>query len=398
MSQASYTTVSDDLDRMARLSCALEAYGEILRRGEVNPESSLGQSLALGLEAIDPNIDIREGSVVTLRAIKEGIVQLAKMTRNAVRMLLELIQSFYVKFTGSLGAVRSRQKKIGKMLGKLGGKVAYTTMEVSGIHRLCINGQFVGDDVNSLNDMRLVTDFILNAYPKAVAAVSRDASRQFLNIAERSEERASKEIAREAISSFAKVMQTRLQVPPMFVSASSKELPPAFNGSGAYHRSPFMPGNMALVFTHPSEIVARAEKTQVGNYAGLISSAFTCKFLELPLNAVDRGTREVEVPSIKTLNGLYQGISNILDLAERGESGVRDFQTVKAIVDDAIRQVAEMNDNAGNASNVMIHMLGAMSEKLAEPMGSFTHWLAITLNVYLAYMEHCIRHYQSEGV
>jgi len=398
MSQARFERVSDDLDRMAQMSCALEAYGEILRSQAFDPSSPVGKAIGIGLEAIDPNIDIKEGSKVTLRAIKEGLIALAKMTRNAIRILFETIQSFYVKFTGSLGAVRSKHKRVGKQLGRLGSRVAYTKMTITGVNRLSVNGEFIGDDPASLQGILQVTEFILNTYPRAVANVSRDTSRRFVNLVEDAEDKTNKEIAKEAISLFAQSLHSKLTIPASFVSASHKELPPGFKDMGTQHRSLFMPGNYALVLSHPSEIQSRAEKTQATNYATVINNAFTCKFIELPLNTADRGAREVEVPSIQVLNQLYQGISNILSVAERGESGVEDFKTVKSIVDDAIRQVAERSRDVSNANNVVIHMLGAMSQKLAEPMGSFTHWLAITLNVYLAYMDHCIKHYQEEGV
>ena len=73
-------------------------------------------------------------------------------------------------------------------------------------------------------------------------------------------------------------------------------------------------------------------------------------------------------------------------------------EAVKTVVDDAIRQVMDVRDGNGKANTTVIQMLGSMSETLAAPMNNFTHWVAVTMNVYLNFIDHCIKHYEMEGV
>lgn len=393
MNALTFDRVSEDLDRMALMSCALEAYQEILHDKRFDPSNSVGLALQVGLEAIDPTINVKEGTAVTLRVIKDGIVKLAKMTRQALKLLFDFIQSMYVKFTGSLGMVRRRHKLIGNRIGKLGRRTTYSKLKVTGISRLSIDGRFVGADASTLSEIRGVVDFILNTYPKAVANTSRDCARKFQNLVENAKDEQSVLVAKLAIEAFDESLGQRLVVPASFTKADTKELPSSMTGNGVM-RSPHLPGNYAMLLDMPQ----RTSGGDVNNYATLIANAFTFKFTELSLNAPDNTEREIDVPSIQDLNLLYTGINDILSLAERGESGRREYATVKVLVDDAINQISERSGELSNTNNVLIHMLGAMSKKLAEPVGTFLHWLAVTLNVYLGFMDHCIAHYSAEGV
>lgn len=399
MSQtASMEDVGNDIHRFARLSCALEAYAEILGGADVNASSPMGMTISLGLESIDPTLDIKEGSMITLKAIKKGLIAAAKAAREALRLLFRMLGSLYVKFTGSLGVVRGHQKRTAKALGRLGGRVTYKKMTISGINRLCINGQFVADDPQTLAAIAQVTDHVLNKHPKMVADVSRLISRRFLDLAERSEGKNNLDVAREGMEIFAQALSTTMSQPAGATVAQPRELPSAYKDAGTFHRSRVLPGNYALIYTDPSTVSQYVKTAQASSYAALIGSAFRIRFTELPLNTADRAERTVDVPSIQTLNALVKGISDILTIAERGESGMRDFNVVKVTVDDAIRQIAERSQNVANSSNVVLHMLGSISETLASPMDNFTHWVAVTLNVYLAYIDHCIKHYLDEGV
>lgn len=390
--------VREDIHHFAKVSAALEAYGELLAVGDVVCSGPVGRAISLGLESIDPTLNVKEGGMITLKAIKKGLIIAAKATREALRILFQLLGSLYIKFTGSLGAVRGHQKRTAKALGRLGGRVTYKKMEISGINRLCINGQFVADDPAVLRSIAQITDYVLNQHPKTVADISRLVSRRFLDLSERSAGKNNIEVAREGMEIFAQALGNTMRPPAGAQQASPKELPSSFRDSGMFHRSQILPGNYALIYTDPSTVAQYAQTTQAANYAAVISGAFRIRFTELPINTADRAERMVDVPSIPTLNMLVKGISDILDIAERGESGIRDFNVVKTTVDDAIRQIAERSQNVSNSSNVVLHMLGSISETLAAPMDNFTHWVAVTMNVYLAYIDHCIKHYQVAGV
>jgi hypothetical protein len=399
---AAYQQVNGDLDSFGRMTDALEAYADLLSGQGDKADGHTLRSIRVGLESIDPDFDIKEGSAITLRALKDGIVKVAKATKAALKVLFEMIGSLYVKFTGSLGRVRGHQRSISKRLGKMGNKVTYTKMEVSGINRLCVDGKFVGAETSNLEDIRALSEYVLEKYPKAVADVARDAAREFVNLLSNNGDRTTSAVTEGAMAGFAKSLERHMKVPHGTVQAPAGQLPSGVKDNGHWYHSAVLPGNYALLFIHPGHVADLGKEVGTERYGQLIQQSFAVKFTELQMNTADRSARTIDVPSIKTLSALVEKISAILEIGESGEAGMKDFQTVKSVVDDAIRTIADRSERIGqeanNSGNALMHMLGAISQKLAEPMGNFTHWLAVELNVYLTFIGHCLNHYEAEGV
>ncbi|AEH03610.1 internal head protein [Pseudomonas phage PhiPA3] len=388
---AAWDEVCSDWDKITKIQSSLERFADVLA-GRDEATEEMAQVISIGLESIDPNFDIKEGSKITLRAIKEGIVMAAKAARDLIRYLWELLNSFYVKFTGSIRRVRRTQEGISRRLGKLGSKTTYQKMSVSGIQRLSIDGNFVGTELSNLQDIHQLTNYILNQYPKSVVKIARDASRQFLNILDQGGER--QVVMENAVDAFADILQRDFIPPQGFRPVQPRELGSLEKG---VNRSEILPGNVAFLYT-PPDVIRQQLKSGKGNLENIIKSSFTMQFSELQLNVADRSEREIEVPSVRTLSEITEKISSILSLAERAEAGRKDFATVKVVVDDAIRQIAERSSEENNSGNVLLHITGEISKKLAEPMGFYTHWLAVTLNVWLNFVSQCIKHYEDEGV
>ncbi|MFO5795418.1 hypothetical protein, partial [Klebsiella pneumoniae] len=65
--------------------------------------------MSFALESIDPAFSIKEGGIITLRALKDALVRAAKAARDIVRMVIETLTAFYVKFTGRISHGRYTQ-------------------------------------------------------------------------------------------------------------------------------------------------------------------------------------------------------------------------------------------------------------------------------------------------
>lgn len=391
-----FEQVRGDVDHMSRITCALEAYGEILNGGQLDCNGVIARAINLGLESIDPSINIKEGSYITLRMVKEGLVKVAKATREALRLLFELLNNLYVKFTGSLGRVRGHHKNVSRRLGKLGNRTTYKPLTITGINRLSVNGSFVGDKAEHLKQIRNVADYLLNQHPKMVTRVARVCSRRFIDLVEEHPQANKAEVALVGMEVYSALMEQHMVPLSGAVKAKAEELPSGFQKS-SMSRSAVLPGNWALIYTDFEGVQQRAPVPS-SSYAAIIKQAFTINFTELPLNTADRTPREITAPPIRVLSELLSGISTILEIAEKAEAGRRDFTSVKTVVDDAIRQVMDVDEGNGVVNHAIVQMLGAVSETLAAPMGNFTHWLAVTMNVYLNFIEHCVKHYEIEGV
>lgn len=384
-----------DFNQLQRLRLGMERYADALNgRTEYSKEASFVISVAL--ESIDPEFDIKEGSAITLRALKEGIKQAAKAAAEIIAYLWNTLKALYIKFTGSIRQVRRNQVGISQRLGKLGSKTTYKKMSVAGVQRLSLDGEFVGTEIDNLDDIRTTTDYILNMYPKSIIKISRDTSRHFLNVFERNEGGTTKEIAAECLGLMSEILQRDFRPPAGHKPVTPREFPA---GTKGINRGKILPGNVAFIFT-PPDAVAQALSSHPKDPTETLEKGFVMQFAELQLNVADRSEREIEVPSVDKLKELTEMVSRILTLAERGEDGIRDFTSVKTVVDDAIRQIAAKTTDAEDqsAATSILHMIGVISKKLAEPMGHYTHWLAVTLNVYLTFIGHCIDHYEGEGV
>lgn len=159
----------------------LARYQDLLDGRDVASED-LSKAMSFALESIDPAFSIKEGGIITLRALKDALVRAAKAARDIVRMVIETLTAFYVKFTGSISHVRKTQQKLSRRLAKLGNRTTNTRLTVSGLQRLSINGEFIGDRPDNLLDIKEVTNYILMTYPKMTSNIARNISRQALKI------------------------------------------------------------------------------------------------------------------------------------------------------------------------------------------------------------------------
>lgn len=385
-----------DFDHMHKLTCALEAYSTFLTV-DIPADGAIGKAISLGIESIDPSLDLKEGSYVTLRAIKEALIKVAKATRELIRILFEVLGNVYVKFTGSLGRVRGHQKNAARRLGRLGNRVTYKEMEISGIQRLSVNGTFVGHDPRYLDEIRNIAEHLLNKHPASVVKVARVTSRRFIDLVEANPNSDKITVARAGMELFLETLKAAMSPIQGEQPVKTGELSAGWT-TGKFNRSEVMPGNWALVYSNIDDTLRQGSGGGSDTYSNLIKQAFKIDFVELSLNTADRAPKTMAVPTIQVLRQLVDGVSKILDVAEKSEAGRRDFNTVKTVVDDTIRQVMDVRDGNGNANSTVIQMLGAVSETLAAPMGNFSHWVAVTMNVYLNFIDHCIKHYEAEGV
>lgn len=385
----------EDFDQVQKLRRSMERYADALN-GRTEYKGAAADVIQVALESIDPEFDIKEGSAITLRALKEGVKMAAKATADIIAYLWNTLKALYIKFTGSIRQVRRNHTGISRRLGALGSRTTVEKMSVAGVGRLSLDGEFVGTEIEHLDDIRSTTDYILNQYPKSVIKISRDVSRHFLNTFERMEGATTKEIAAECLSLVSDILQRDFRPPPGHKPVAARELP---SGSQGLNRGEILPGNVAFVFTPPAT-VSRMLDNNPKDPVEVLEKGFVMQFSELQLNVADRSEREIETPSVEKLKELTDIISRILTLAERGEDGIRDFGSVKTVVDDAIRQIAAKTTDVEDkpAANMILHLVGVISKKLAEPMGHYTHWLAVTLNVYLTFIGHCIDHYENQGV
>lgn len=394
--RSEYKELIHDWDKTGKLVASLERYREILSSDEVaNDDVSFVMSVAL--ENIDPEFDIKEGSTVTLRAIKEALVAIAKASWEILKKIYQYLNALFVRFTGSIKRVRGNQIRIMRKLGSLGSKTSYTTtIQVAGLQRLSVDGKFVGVELANLQHIKDIADYTLNVYPRSVTQIARNCTRQFLNILDKATDEEPNVIAHQILEALATAFKVNFKEPPDSTAVKQGEVPGNVKN---LKRGEAMVGNSAFVYSDPVAIVNELSNVK-SDPAATVASALHMSFQELSLNVADKSEREIDLPSVKELTQLTEEISKILTIAEKAETGRKDFTSVKTVVDDAIRQAMDLTDSKDHipAARLVMTIAGEISKKLAEPMDNFLHWLAITLNVWLNFISHCVDHYENEGI
>ena len=389
--------VLENWDKVVRLTHSLERYEQLLA-GKERASDDVAFVIGVALENIDPEFDIKEGGAITLRAIKEAISAGANAAWKIIKQIWQFLNAMYIKFTGSIRRVRRNQEVTTRRLGKLGSKTSlHSKMSVAGVQRLSVDGKFVGVDQDAIEDIKQITNYCLNIYPKCVTQIARNCSRKFLNILEEAEGQDRQQTAHDVVETFIDIFQTNFRAPPGAAQMRSGEMTGV--DQKFHRRSDVLVGNAAFVYMAPEGMAESLRKGKT-DPAEVVGSSFFMKFTELQMNVADRSEREIDIPSVQDLTLLTEEISRVLTLAEKAESGRRDFDTVKTVVDDSIRQIMEKTDAGATvpASNLVLQITGEISKKLAEPLDNFTHWLAITLNVWITFINHCIDHYETNGV
>lgn len=389
--------VLENWDKVVRLTNSLERYQQMLAGKEV-VSSDVAYVMSVALENIDPEFDLKEGGTITLRAIKEALSAGAAAAWKIIKQIWQFLNAMYIKFTGSIRRVRRNQEAVMRRIGKLGSKASlHPKMAVAGVQRLSVDGKFVGVELSNLTDIKNITNYTLNIYPRCVTQIARNCSRKFLNILEDAEGKDRKEVAHDIVETFIDAYSEHFKAPPGSTEMRQGEMNDV---NPKYHRrSDILAGNAAFVYISPEGTYEELRKGKV-DPAQVVSSSFFMHFTELTMNVADKSEREIPVPSVRDLTELTEEISRILTLAEKAETGRRDFESVKTVVDDSIRQIMERTDDGEvvPSSNLTLQVIGEISKKLAEPMDNFTHWLAITLNVWITFINHCVDHYEETGV
>lgn len=396
ITRSEYKTLVHDWEKTGKLFASLERYQAILGDNEVASED-VAFVMSTALENIDPEFDIKEGSTITLRAIKEALIAAAKVTWEILKQIYQYLNALYVRFTGSIRRVRANQSRVMRKLGALGSKTSYSsTINVAGLQRLSVDGKFVGMDMDNLKDIKEITNYTLNVYPRSVTQIARNCSRQFLNILDRATGENNKEIAHDVVEVVAETFERAFREPPSATHVRQGEIGGQVKN---LKRGAALVGNSSFVYTDPKAMVNEFRRTN-SDTAQAVASALHMNFQELSLNVADKSEREIDLPTVRELTALTEEIARILSLAEKADSGRQDFNSVKTVVDDAIRQAMDRTEDQSlvQVAQMVMTISGEISKKLAEPMDNFMHWLAITLNVWLNFIGHCADHYENEGI
>ena len=383
--QVGWLRISKDLDTTSQDILALENYLEILT--DLKPRQSPNVMLRVALESIDLDIGVDDKSPVTTSKVKALIVKGSKALYRLILKLMEYVKGMYIKFTGNIRSVRRSQAKLSAAITKLGSKTTRGELQIDGIDRLSVDGKFVGTDPQSLKNLLDVSKYLLNDHPKFVIGYVRSVTREFLNLLNDS-----KFIGLEQDTQVKTILEV---VGKGYVDNFKYPNTTSTVKDSDRKATITLVGNRALTFSNKDKVESYL-KGDLAEPVVFVNDVLTMPFAEQPLRRPEHSEISVSIPSVSELKNLSNLISNILDVAEGTSRSVKDYDTVKVVIDDAIRQI-EDSKASDYICNLVFVILGQISKKLSEPVGNFTHWLAITLNVYINLYRTFVTHYKDEG-
>ena len=383
--QVGWLRISKDLDTTSQDILALENYLEILT--DLKPRQSPNVMLRVALESIDLDIGVDDKSPVTTSKVKALIVKGSKALYRLILKLMEYVKGMYIKFTGNIRSVRRSQAKLSAAITKLGSKTTRGELQIDGIDRLSVDGKFVGTDPQSLKNLLDVSKYLLNDHPKFVIGYVRSVTREFLNLLNDS-----KFIGLEQDTQVKTILEV---VGKGYVDNFKYPNTTSTVKDSDRKATITLVGNRALTFSNKDKVESYL-KGDLAEPVVFVNDVLTMPFAEQPLRRPEHSEISVSIPSVSELKNLSNLISNILDVAEGTSRSVKDYDTVKVVIDDAIRQI-EDSKASDYICNLVFVILGQISKKLSEPVGNFTHWLAITLNVYINLYKTFVTHYKDEG-
>lgn len=379
MSVASYLNVASEMDQHQRQILALESYQSILA-GVKHPGPFLREVLAVSIESVDPGasyFDIKEGSGITFKAAGKKIIDLGKKIWKLFLKLLDVLRSFYVKFSGSIARVRKAQIINTERLSKLGSKSAINLkVKLTNIERLSVDSKFKGFDLPTLADLLNATKFFIKDYPKATVEYVRKTNRAVLNLVDK--DTTDRTAYLEAF--FANFDST-------FGSIGNVE---KYNMEGrTFNRGPYLPGNRCFVFPDSSDVKKRLTEAKEINIADIVK----VDFISASLNVPDDRDKEFDVPRLDVLKTVNDKLGEILSIAEDAKRTIKDFDNLGKVVQESIKEISE-KDSLDNETRIfLMSSLTGIVKQMGKPDIKYVDWLAVTVHVYILLIRKCIELY-----
>lgn len=337
----------EDQDTVERVTVALEAYLDILddlksQKRDISPQ--LAQAMRIGLESFDseffketvfsvedavvpygdgPKKNARE---VTAEKMTGKLAEALKTGYNILMRVVRAVMDLYQRMTLDVDKMAESLKEIKRDVTKL---VGGTDMQVKGLGRLSIDGEFVGDNYKLLDKVRDLATTLLITWPNNLASsvtMVGDKTKAPMfninNIRNVIEDGAWGDVQQSIVKNIETTFKSTLNK----AKASDKDkVPSGFLSSGEVLYSDTLPGGRALYLG-----IGAIGEDEVGSDIKLKS-----KFSAVPGNDNVGGeeaiTTMTSMEAVQVVTSLEQ-IVKVLDTAVSGndklKEAIKDFDRV----------------------------------------------------------------------
>ncbi|MNC01588.1 hypothetical protein D3C75_489410 [compost metagenome] len=357
MADITLTQVDADLARLNQYQLALEGFRRVMEGREVVTGPT---AIAMRIALEDANVDQDEDKGVTGKDIATGFKKVAVTVRNIVQWLLRTIGKLVEKLGLGMQKLGARSRKVKEALAAMpeversalgSGESTTLSPEVLQPEMLAIEGKFVGNDAESLNNVIKIGAWINKDFPK-----------MFDKVMGETEQLARKHMKDDTSEAFFKalsgIIKSGISKPP--VPFSSDNLAPSVMVEGeSTNTVPFM-GDHGLVLLNPNGGGVLNDNNPIEMLRGWFTITKLSNMINSSIEANTDGANEVR---------------SLMD---------KRIDTVNSLLD-------EMAKGGGPGAHGEIAMcIGVMLQRLTECLTATHGWYGRTLGQELGYLTQCL--------
>lgn len=380
MTDITLTQVDADLARLNQYQLALEGFRRVMEGREVVTGPT---AIAMRIALEDANVDQDEDKGVTGKDIATGFKKVVVTVRNIIQWLLRTIGKLVEKLGLGMQKLGAKSRKVKETLAAMpeaersslgSGESATLSPEVLQPEMLAIEGKFVGNDAESLNNVIKIGAWINKDFPK-----------MFDKVMGETEQLARKHMKDDTSEAFFKalggVIKSSISKPP--VPFSSDNLAPSVMVEGeSTNTVPFM-GDHGLVLLNPNG----GGVLNDNNPIEMLRGWFIVHFGEF--NTKQTGVDEIPVSDFATITKLSNMINSSIEANTDGANEVRSLMEKR--VDTVNSLLDEMAKGGGPGAHGEIAMcIGVMLQRLTECLTATHGWYGRTLGQELGYLTQCL--------
>jgi hypothetical protein len=380
MADITLTQVDADLARLNQYNLALEGFQRVMEGREI-VTGPLAVAMRIALE--DAEVDQDDDKGVTGKDIATGFKKVAITVKNIIQWLLRTIGKLVEKLGLGMQRLGEKGRKVKQALAEMPeaaraslgkGDASEIPQDVLQPEMLAIAGEFVGNDIEAINNVIKMGTYINGDFPKMfdqIMGTTEQLARKHMN----------DDTSEEFFKALAATLSTGLKRPTVPFSGDHFAAAVA-NEEDTINTVPLM-GDQGFVMPDPKGSGTLNENNPIEQLRGY----FVWHFGDYNT----KSTGSVDIPVVD-----FATISKITDLIDKSiNDNIDSSSELKSLMDKRVSAtnalLDEMAKGDGPGARGEIAMcVGVMLQRFADCLTNIHGWYARTLTQELGYLNTCI--------
>jgi hypothetical protein len=400
---AQMNEVASDMDRIEKVSTALECYadllnGAIVRDGYVSPD--LARAVSIGLEAFEEesvtglvasveNFNDPAGrytvSVEALDNVKKRLGDMVKVAKAAIIKLFEILQDLWNGIVNSTAAMQSRLETAREAVKALD-KRNTEWLEIKGGSRLAINGEFVGTTLPPIHDLAVVGKYMAVDYHKTVGSVVEelitfiDSKASFLS---------GRSTFQTMLVGCASIINDKLRFNGMPVEdCRPNEVPSKFKKFTKVRRSKALYGDRAMFFAVND---AKGEH-DIQGITTMRGNLFDIGLDVIPTAKPLEGVTRVKVPEKAALLKLIDELEKLVQLINDSNGSKANADKIRQRLTKSIEKYALIKGDVLSGM-FLTSIMQQFAKIMSQPSGNFLGYMATVIKAHTMLLGRYVEHH-----